>query len=75
MDFQNEAASLCVNNSTNKDSELLWYDNLIQSLFNQSRIFKTEAMEAVLRLVKHVYLFDSPGSVELSRINADHCCL
>ena len=29
MDFQNETACLCVNNSINTRSELLWYHDLI----------------------------------------------
>ena len=38
---------------------VLWF-NFKPYLFNPSRIFKTEAMEVVLRLVQRVYFFDSP---------------
>ena len=51
VDFQNEAASLCVNNSINKDVKWIFMVslfNLRSYLSNASRIFKTEAMEAVL---------------------------
>ena len=51
MDVQNEAASLCVNNSINKDLKLTFLVSLLNSKSypsNSSRIFKIEVMEAVL---------------------------
>ena len=59
-DFQNEAASLCVTSSTDKDMKITLMVsrfNLKSYLSNPSPIFKIEAMKVVLCLVKCVYVF------------------
>ena len=51
VDSQNEAASLCFKNSINKDVKRTFMVSCFNPksyLFNRSRIFETEAMEAVL---------------------------
>ena len=63
MHFQNKAASLYVNISTDKNvmgTFMVLYFNLKFYLYNQSRIFKIEVMELILRLINLVYFLTQP---------------
>ena len=60
VEFQNEVASLCASNSINKNVKwtfMVSQYNLKSYLSDTSRTFSIEAVEAVLWLIKHVYIF------------------